>query len=126
MLERRAVRLIATALKHYFFVPLEPVLLECSENRVCGAGRLTRAVEILHADQPFAFVPARLEVAAGRSDERAEMQRTRWGGSKAPTIGFRRVMHNLVRKSYQCFPGDPKIHDQSPSHRYRRRWCWGA
>src|SRR5207237_2137278 len=86
---------VATALDHDFPVPFEPVRLEHLENRPGGPSSLARPIEILHAHEPSSPVPARLETAADGGNERAEMQQTRRGGSKAPTIGSRRVMHNL-------------------------------
>src|SRR6266704_5362500 len=93
--QRGSVGCIATALEHDFPVPFEPIRLEHLENRLGSPPSLTRPIEILHAHQPSSPVPARLEVAADRGDERAEMQQTGRGGCKAPTIGSRRVMHNL-------------------------------
>src|SRR5712672_4438051 len=114
--QRGSVSCVAAALEHDLSVPFDPVRLKHPENRRGSSPNLARPVEIFHAYQPFAPVPARLEIAADRGDEGAEMQRTGRGGSKAPAIGSRRVMHNLGRKSYQRFAAARKSHDRFPSH----------
>src|SRR5438093_1140460 len=93
--QRGSISCVATALEHDCSVPFEPIRLEHPENRIGSAPSLARTIEILHAHQPSAPVPARFELATDRGAARPEMQRAGWGGSKAPAIGSRRVMHNL-------------------------------
>ena len=84
--QRLAVSFMSLRLPEHLAVPVQTVVVKLAQNGVGGPGDFARRVDIFNTNAPDTLVRAGLQVAAERGNQRAEVEFTGGGGSKAPNI----------------------------------------
>ena len=87
-------------------IPLEAVNLKQAQDFVGMGLAAAWLVQVFHAQQPLAAVPACIEITAHGGNQRAEMQRPGGRGRKAPDVisraqAFPAFCEGAVRISFQ-------------------------
>ena len=82
--QRILVTIDSIRLEMYVSIPFEAELAEDSLELICEAGHAAFAIEVVDAQQPAATRVAGAQIAAGRGQQRAEMQRSGRRGGEAP------------------------------------------
>ena len=86
LIESGGVERVALGLPDDFFVPFEAVGFQSVEDEGVGAGDAPGFVDVLHADEPFAVVAARVEPGTDGGDEGSEVEGAGGGGREAAAV----------------------------------------
>lgn len=84
--ERCLIRFTPLALIDNWPIPFHSQFFERFQDFLRRARNFAHRIEILYPQQPFAFMSLCLDVTSHRRNKRAQMQRPRWGWSKASPV----------------------------------------
>ena len=78
-------------------VPVQGETLERTQHLVRATGDHPRGIEIFHPEEPAAAAAAGIDEAAHGGEQRAQVQRSGWGGCEAPDIAWARGGRGALR-----------------------------
>src|SRR5690606_2341499 len=89
-------------------VPVQAVAVQRVKYVRSGPGEGAGGIQIFHAHQPGATLMTGIQITAGGSEQRAEMQKATGGGSEAAYVTGGRHGADSVADSAEagCLPGD--------------------